>query len=259
MEKTAKEKVKHVFGRNADKYVTSDSHAKGTDLPLLAEWLQPAKTAVALDVATGGGHVAKALAPHTALVLATDLTEKMLDNTAKYLRSSFDNVMFVIADAESLPFLQDTFDIVTCRIAPHHFPNPDRFIAETARVLKPGGKFLMIDNVAPNDPALGAFMNQTEKLRDDSHVRCLSKDEWTELFTANGLMITKALDRKKTFDYPVWVARTAENDDQIGRVTEHLLGADPVAMDYFAITGQGDAIQKLVIDEWMVMCEKQLK
>lgn len=104
MDKTPKQKVKEVFGKNADKYVTSSSHAKGDDLPLIVEWLQPKKTWTALDIATGGGHVTKTLAPHVATVFSTDLTEEMLENTAKHLRGSFDNIQYVVADAEALPF-----------------------------------------------------------------------------------------------------------------------------------------------------------
>ena len=257
MEKSAKDRVKDVFGKNAEAYVDSAIHAKGDDLPLLADWLKPAKSSVALDIATGGGHVSKALAPYAGTVFSTDLTEEMLENTARHLKDSFSNIFFVIADAEQLPFLGGTFDIAVCRIAPHHFPDPARFISEAARVLKPGGKFMLIDNVAPDDPKLGRFMNKTEKLRDDSHVRCLSKNEWKELFQAHGLAEVKSLDRTKTFDYPNWVKRTAGSEEQIGRVTRHLLTADEQAKEYFEITVENDAILKLTIDEWMAMCEKR--
>ncbi|NEU31006.1 class I SAM-dependent methyltransferase [bacterium LRH843] len=71
--------------------------------------------------------------------------------------------------------------------AAHHFPNPARFIAEVARVLTPNGKFILIDNVVPDDKQLAAFINTFEKLRDDSHVRCLSMNEWLHLLKVNQL------------------------------------------------------------------------
>lgn len=256
MEENVKEKVKEVFGRNADKYVNSAIHAKGDDLPMLVEWLQPEKTWLVLDIATGGGHVSKALAPHAGTVISTDLTAEMLENTANHLKPDYENILYVIADAESLPFLADTFDAAVCRIAPHHFPHPAAFIAEAARVLKPGGKFVLIDNVAPEDPALGIFMNRTEKLRDDSHARCLSKSEWRALLAANGLSETKALDRKKTFQFASWVARTAESEEQEERVKKHLLGADEDTARYFQLKAQGGNIESFVIDEWMALYEK---
>lgn len=256
MDKTAKQKVKEVFGKNADKYVTSNSHAKGADLPLIVEWLQPKKTWTVLDIATGGGHVTKTLAPHTEAVFSTDLTEEMLENTAKHLRSSFDNIQYVVADAEALPFLKESFDAAVCRIAPHHFPHPDRFIAEVARVLKKGGKFVLIDNVAPADPELAEFMNTTEKLRDVSHSRCLPKEEWAGLLEQNGLVELKSADNRKTFDYPSWVARTAESEEQREQVSRHLLGANVKNTDYFSIEVSEGRVQNFTIDEWMALYEK---
>lgn len=256
MDKTPKQKVEEVFGKNADKYVTSNSHAKGDDLPLLVDWLQPEKTWKVLDIATGGGHVTKTLAPYVATVFSTDLTRAMLENTAKYLRNDFDNIEYVVADAEALPFLAETFDAAVCRIAPHHFPYPERFIAEVAKVLKTGGKFILIDNVAPADPELAEFMNTTERLRDRSHSRCLSKEEWANLLTDNAMGELKSADRRKTFDYPSWVARTAESKEQMEEVSRHLIGATRKAADYFSINVQDGRVQNFTIDEWMALYEK---
>ncbi|WKA54251.1 class I SAM-dependent methyltransferase [Planococcus shixiaomingii] len=257
MEEQIKEKVKDVFGRNADKYRTSEIHAQGDDLALLVEWLEPQETWTVLDIATGGGHVTKALAPYVQTVFSTDLTAQMLENTANHLDSLFENISYVIADAEALPFLSHRFDAVVCRIAPHHFPNPEKFIQEAARVLKPNGKFVLIDNITPEDPKLAEFMNQTEKLRDDSHARCLSKAEWRGLLRSSGLAESKSLDRKKTFQYPTWVARTTESEEQVERVKQHLLSADEETASYFSLKVQNGDIQSFVIDEWMVMCTKK--
>lgn len=251
-----KQKVKEVFGKNAEKYVASDSHAKGDDLSKLVEWLEPEKVWTVLDIATGGGHVTKTMAPHVGTVFSTDLTEEMLENTAQHLRCSFDNIHYVLADAEALPFLKETFDAAICRIAPHHFPNPEKFIAEMSRVLKKGGRFILIDNVAPADSELAEFMNKTEKLRDDSHSRCLSKEEWTMLLKENRMVERKSADRRKTFDYPSWVERTTENDEQVERVSLHLLNAEEKAADYFAIKVQEGKVKTFTIDEWMALYEK---
>lgn len=256
MDKTTKQKVKEVFGKNADKYVTSESHSKGDDLSLLVEWLQPDKTWTVLDIATGGGHVTKTLAPRAGTVFSTDLTIAMLENTAKHLRSSFNNIHYVVADAEALPFLKGTFDAAICRIAPHHFPNPERFISEMSRVLKTGGRFILIDNVAPADPELAEFMNTTEKLRDDSHSRCLTKEEWARLLKEHGMVERKSADQRKTFDYPSWVTRTTENERQVERVSQHLLEADEKKAEYFSIVVRDGKVQHFTIDEWMALYEK---
>lgn len=252
-----KQKIKDVFGKNADKYITSEIHAKGDDLNLLVEWIKPQNHWVVLDIATGGGHVAKALAPHAGMVFSTDLTEKMLSNTAKHLNKDFNNIFYVVADAEKLPFLEETFDLVTCRIAPHHFPNPAEFIKEASRVLKPGGKFLLIDNVAPADKKLDEFMNTAEKLRDESHVRCLTKAEWRQFFTHSSLKEVRDIDRKKNFIFKTWVVRTASSQQQMDTVEKYILKGDEEIKNYFSVTLTSDgSVESHQIDEWMVLTEK---
>ncbi|WP_458414768.1 class I SAM-dependent methyltransferase [Schinkia sp. CFF1] len=256
-DKQIKQKVKDVFGKNAEAYVTSESHSKGGDLSLLASWLQPQKDWVILDIATGGGHVAKTLSPHVATVIVTDLTEQMLSNTRKHLNEDYKNMFYVIADAENLPFLEGTFDAVTCRIAPHHFPNPKEFILEVARVLKPGGKFLLIDNVAPEEENLDVFMNTVEKLRDESHVRCLTVNEWRNHFKAANLQELQSLNRKKTFQFQSWVARTADSQEQMEKVEQYIVATNEEIQNYFSVIISDGRVQSHQIDEWMVLYEKR--
>ncbi|TCP30219.1 methyltransferase family protein [Scopulibacillus darangshiensis] len=257
MSQDPKQKVRSQFAKNAEKYVTSESHAKGADLTLLIEWLNPESHWTALDIATGGGHVAKALSPFVEHVFATDLTKEMLANTAKHLNQSYQNIWYVIADAESLPFLDRTFDIVTCRIAPHHFPNPERFIKEVARVLKPNGSFLMIDNVVPEERNLAEFMNEMEKLRDESHVKCLSIEEWRKQFADAGLLETRSRSRKKPYQFQDWVKRTATSSGQIEKVEEYILSASKEIHTYFNVTSANEKVETVQIDEWMVLCQKE--
>ena len=211
-----------------------------------------------MDIATGDGHVTKTIAPHVSAVFATDLTEKMLANTARHLKKDYRSIWHVIADAEALPFLEDTFDLITCCITPHHFTIPKEFIIEVARVLKPGGKFLLIDNVAPGEGSLDEFMNTVERLRDDSHVRCLSVNEWQKLFDLYGLQVIQSLNRKKTFQFP-WVARTTTSQEQIDRVKQYMFAASVDTQKYFSVVINNNRIQSHEIDEWMVLCEKSNK
>ncbi|MEQ2528075.1 class I SAM-dependent methyltransferase [Robertmurraya yapensis] len=252
-----KNKVISQFGKHAEKYVTSEIHAKGTDLHTLVEWLQPQKAELVLDIATGGGHVAKALSPHVSHVFATDLTRDMLANTARHLKKVSDNVSYIITDAENLPFLDESFDIVTCRIAAHHFPNPQDFIKEVARVLKSNGSFLLIDNVSPKEEHLAQFMNTLEALRDESHSRCLSVEEWQELFSKSNLKEVQSQLRKKTYTFPSWVERTANSQEQINRVNQYIFDANEAIQKYFNISCENAEIQSMQIDEWMVMCKKE--
>src|SRR5215467_13785261 len=164
--------VKDYFARTAESYVASFSHRAGDDLERLVELGEWNPQLQALDIATGGGHTALAVAPYVAQVTVTDLTPRMLEKAREYLLAQgVTNAVFQVADAEQLPFADATFDRVTCRIAPHHFPDVTQFTREVARVLKPGGICLLIDCMAPSDPQLDAFDNRVEKWRDRSHGR----------------------------------------------------------------------------------------
>ncbi|ARI78994.1 class I SAM-dependent methyltransferase [Halobacillus mangrovi] len=256
MSDEVKRQVQANFSKNKEAYVTSSTHKNQGDLDLINEWLQPDQKWTVLDIATGGGHVAKALSPLVGSVFATDLTKDMLQNTATHLRT-LPNIHFVVADAEALPFLDESFDAVTCRIAPHHFPSPETFITEVERVLKPGGFFLMIDNVAPQDENLDHFYNTFEKMRDKSHVRALKVSEWKQLLCGAGLSIEQELTRKKTLPFPDWVKRTTDNDQERLNVECYFQNADEKAFSYFSIKKEKDRIQSFSIDEWMVKSMKE--
>jgi ubiquinone/menaquinone biosynthesis C-methylase UbiE len=197
MELASKSLVQERFGAFAATYATSRSHAKGNSLARLLELAAPQPASVTLDVATGAGHVALAVAPHVAHVVASDLTPQMLQ-VARGLacERGLGNMSVAEMRAEALPFADATFDLVTCRIAPHHFDDVGRFVAESARVLRPGGVFGVVDNISP-DPsimdgdaaALSAAAdayNAFERFRDPSHVRCLTLTEWRSLTAAAG-------------------------------------------------------------------------
>ena len=251
-----KELVRSQFTRAAADYVTSDLHARGTDLDLLVEWLEPRPEWTVLDVATGGGHVAKRISSEVGHVIAADLTPGMLEQARAHIQAAHPNVLFVIADAEQLPFLDASFDAVTCRIAAHHFPHPDQFLREATRVLKPGGLLLLIDNIVPHKPEIDHFINEMEQLRDESHVRCCHVDEWEGWMNEAGLSIVRSRVRKKAYDYPVWVRRTTRSEEEAARVTEFILQANPELQAYVGLQLNDGEITSLHIDEWMVMAKR---
>src|SRR5205823_662895 len=145
-----KTQVQNYFSRTAESYVASFSHRAGDDLKRLIELGEWHPQQQALDVATGGGHTALAVAPHVAQITVTDLTPRMLEKAREFLLSQgITNAQFQVADAELLPFPSESFDRVTCRFAPHHFPHIAQSVKEVARVLKPGGLYLLIDCMAP--------------------------------------------------------------------------------------------------------------
>src|SRR5580692_2554848 len=154
MELKSKSLAQERFGAFAATYATSRSHAKGNSLTRLVELAAPQPAWTALDIATGAGHVALTFAPYVAHVVASDLTPQMLDVARGLARDrNIANMSYVDVRAEALPFADATFDLVTCRIAPHHFEDVQRFVAESARVLHSGGLFALVDNISP-DPSM---------------------------------------------------------------------------------------------------------
>jgi ubiquinone/menaquinone biosynthesis C-methylase UbiE len=202
-----KEKVQQQFGKNASHYVTSKSHAKGLDLAKVVEIVTGHQDSpgILLDIATGGGHVANALAPNFQKVTALDLTEDMLKEAEGFIRSNgHENVDFVQGDAENTPFSEEAFDVVTCRIAAHHFPDVDRFVREVFRVLKKGGLFVLVDNVAPENNEYDKFYNTIEKKRDPSHIRAYKKSEWISKVEYAGFYTDSMYTFDKKFIYETW-------------------------------------------------------
>jgi ubiquinone/menaquinone biosynthesis C-methylase UbiE len=198
MKLKSKSLVQERFGTFAATYATSRPHAKGNSLLRLVELAAPQPTWIALDIATGAGHVALALAPRLAHMVASDLTPQMLAVARGLARErGIANMSFADMHAEALPFADATFDLVTCRIAPHHFDDVSAFVAESARVLQPGGVFGLVDNISPDTSimagdvralsAAASAYNAFEKLRDPSHVRCLTVTEWRDLVARAGL------------------------------------------------------------------------
>jgi ubiquinone/menaquinone biosynthesis C-methylase UbiE len=178
------------FDQFSPGYVISQTHAKGAELDRLVEVARPGPDWVMLDVATGGGHTALKFAPRVARVVAADLTPSMLEAAQAFLAdNAIANVIFERADAEVLPFEAGTFDLVTCRIAPHHFPDCPQFVRECARVLKAGGLLLVQDHVLPEDEGRARFLDAFEKLRDPSHNRAFSETQWVSMFQAAGLEV----------------------------------------------------------------------
>lgn len=181
------------FNKQSDRYGKSHILAQTDDLDATVDGLNFPITGRALDVATGGGHTALWLAKRGMDVIASDLSERMLENAQLLATDADKKIQIAQHSAESLPYPDQTFDAVTCRVAAHHFSSPGEFVSESARVLKPGGYFLLIDGTVPdNQPEAASWMNMVEKLRDPSHGRLLPPSEWHALCEAAGLQLIRS-------------------------------------------------------------------
>lgn len=203
--------VQEQFGKTAASYLTSAPHAKGASLERLVELTKPQKTWRALDVATGGGHVAYTFAPHVERMWATDITQEMLDMVkAEAAKRGLANLRTAYAKAEALPFEDAYFDLVTCRIAPHHFDSIPEFLAEVHRVLKPGALLALVDNVVPAG-SVGDYINAFERFRDPSHLRAWTMQEWRDALAKAGFTIAHEEQLSKLMEFKSWAARHDAN------------------------------------------------
>ena len=242
-----KDLIRNQFGTHAEKYVTSVVHAKGKSLQRLVALADPEKEWHVLDIATATGHTAFALAPHVRTVIASDLVPKMLEVAQIEARNkNISNVRFEQADAENLPFEAQSFDLVTCRIAAHHFPDVKKFLKEAARVLKPQGKFILVDNVGidellfPEEKSASErdfeeasrCYNEFEAIRDPSHNRSLTIGEWSALIRQTGFEITAIEVLDKDMQFGTWVERLNTPEDGIEKLRGIINGNNQLLHKY---------------------------
>jgi SAM-dependent methyltransferase len=175
----------NVWDDRAQMYRDSDAHAAGADLDQMVEWAEGAATA--LDVATGGGHVARRFREQGIDVVTADPSPGMQPD--------------VICRAEDIPFAENSFDVVACRTAQHHFEDVALAVREMARVA--ADRVLLADTIF-----MGEDVETAEKLRDPSHVRNYSEDEWRDLVEQAGLRIADQQLFEHSFDLDAWLART---------------------------------------------------
>jgi ubiquinone/menaquinone biosynthesis C-methylase UbiE len=204
----AKAKVRSQFGPTAEAYACSEVHARGESLAVLMERVQPQPGWRMLDVATGAGHTALTFAGDVAHVVALDITTQMLSTTQRLAaQRGLSGVAAVAGDGEDLPFAAGSFDLVTCRLALHHFPHQARAICECARVLRAGGVFGLTDNFTVAEPAAAQHYNIYEQLRDPSHRWVYALDELQAMVEGAGLRAEATVRLSKEFEFHAWADR----------------------------------------------------
>lgn len=220
--------VRRQFGPAAADYAVSDIHARGESLAWLVERAQPAATWRALDVAAGAGHTALAFARHIASVVALDVTAEMLVQTQRLARDrGLDNVTTALGNGGVLPFADATFDLVTCRLALHHFPDPAWALREYARVLRSGGRLGFTDNVTVAETAAARWYNTYEQLRDPSHRWVCPLADLQAMIGAAGLRIETSAMLTKECEFHAWADRQRVSPADKVRLMDMLRAVPP--------------------------------
>ncbi|MGC2299230.1 MAG: methyltransferase domain-containing protein [Acidobacteriaceae bacterium] len=242
------EKVQAQFGATAAAYSTSAGHGDQTALHTLVSLAAPQPTDSVLDIATGAGHTALAFAARVRDVVAYDLTEPMLAETAKNAaQRGLTNVTTQQGPAEKLPFPDSSFNIVTVRLASHHFADNAAAVSEMARVARPAGRVVVVDNYGPEDEALDAQLQHIEKLRDASHVRSYRLSAWRAFLENAGLAIQHEVtdhytESQRGMDFDDWVRRSKTPPDRVVELRRLFTKASPDLRELLSIQLDGEAI-----------------
>ena len=228
--------------RAAEYYATGE-HKSGRELELVVEFAAPVGDERALDVGAGAGHTALALAPHIRSVVVTDPVEGMLAAARRvFAQAGVRNAEFLTANAEDLPFADASFEIVTSRLAAHHFDDVALAMREIARVLRPGGLFIFVDTMAPVDEEAARFQDAVERLRDSTHQRFYPKAQWIAFAEAAGFRIERTEVVRKAHPFEAWLERGGEDSATMQRVRARFLEAPEAAIRALEITSEAGQV-----------------
>jgi len=224
------------FGRTAANYATSVTHNGNDSLVDLRALLEAEGTRfrTAVDVGTGPGFTAFAIAPYCERVIATDVTPQMLEEVRRLRHDrSAPATQMALAAAESLPFADGSIDLVTCRTAAHHFVDLPGWLREVTRVLARGGLLVVADTCAPEDAASAAWMHDIELRRDASHIKNLAPSEWHAAIESAGLSVTGSAMSYVLLQYPDWAERAGMAETESAVMRADLLRAPSGAQQAF--------------------------
>ncbi len=224
--------VRKQFGRVAHEYLTSKAHDRPDELLSLVRLVSPQGGRV-LDVGTGAGHTAYAFAPFVKEVVATDVTQEMLDLVREEsVKRGLTNISVEYAEAEKLPFPDSSFDGATCRVAAHHFLDVRAFVSEVFRVLRDPGWLLLVDTISPADPEAAKEINEIETVRDPSHVCNYSVVEWLTMLSDAGFTIEWTEESEKRLDFGEWTRRMRVPEDVVPDLSRRIQGSEGAAREY---------------------------
>jgi ubiquinone/menaquinone biosynthesis C-methylase UbiE len=222
--RSQKDQVRKVFTKQADSYA---AHKPTLDR-VSYEWMlklsrvQPSDRV--LDAATGPGFIALLFAERAREVTGIDLTRALLQKAQELKRErGVRHVNFLEGDVEFLPFGEGVFDLVTCHKAFHHFPRPERVLAELYRVLRQGGRLVLGDTLSSEDPQKSELHNRLERMRDSSHVKMYPLSQLTELIEQAGFQMEDAVEFDDERDFNIWMATITPPPEVIEKIKRVML------------------------------------
>ncbi len=228
------------YNERAQAYVDSVDHRAGDDLDQIEDVLRGRGLARVLDLGCGGGHVSYRAARHAAKVTAYDLTPGMLHAVRREAAErGLTNITVRQGAAERLPFADASFDAVLSRFSAHHWQDWEAGLREARRVLKPGAQAIFIDVTAPADRVLDTHLQAFELLRDPSHVRDFTVEEWVAALGRSGFAVESVTMRKLRMDFAAWTARTHTSAERAEAVRAVQRDAPAIVREYFQIDADG--------------------
>jgi len=211
------------FARTAERVAARQDARAARLAEQVRGFVQPRGDERALDVGTGAGALAFALAPLVREVVGLDPVPELLELARP---RALPNTEFVVGDGTTLPFPDESFDLAGTHRTLHHIARPERVVAELARVTRGGGHVLVVDQVAPGDAAAAAALHEFETVRDPSHTRLLGDVELRRLFAENGLALLRERREDEQRDVAAYLDLAGCEGDRRIRA-EALAAADP--------------------------------
>ena len=228
------------FGPRANAYVESAVHARGEDLTELDVVVKAARPSRALDMGSGGGHVAYLMARHAKSVAAVDLSAEMLAAVAETAKTKkLNNIETHRASVERLPFADASFDLVVSRYSAHHWHDFEGGLKEARRVAKPGAPVILMDVFTPGMALLDTHLQSVELLRDTSHVRNYTLAEWSQALARAGLTLKGVRTWRLHLEFESWIARMRTPAVFTAAIRALQAGAPKDVRDHFAIKDDG--------------------
>ena len=228
------------FNRQAANYAVSVPHSRGDSLRILTEWASLGRYELGLDIATGPGFTAFAIAEFCDVVIASDIADGMLEQARGIATArGLSNVRFEAIDAHDIPYPDASLDLVTCRTAPHHFRDIGKFLSEVYRVLNHSGVFLLCDTTTSENAQLAQWHQRVEALRDPSHISAPPPSEWRKLVTATGFEITHWTPTQVDMTFWDWVKRSGSPNDVVAGLHADFANASDAVKTEYGISSQG--------------------